>query len=57
MKVRQRVNSMHPSSEVCPIRAHAASKQCVFALVGAGFGMTLVTTSQSEAAFPDVVFK
>jgi DNA-binding transcriptional LysR family regulator len=28
--------------------SHAASKQCVFALVGAGLGITLATTSQSE---------
>jgi DNA-binding transcriptional LysR family regulator len=38
-------------------RSHAASKQSVFALVGAGFGITLATTSQSEVAFPGVVFK
>jgi len=36
---------------------HAASKQSVFALVGAGFGVTLATAGQSEAAFPGVVFK
>ena len=38
-------------------RSHAASKQSVFALVGAGFGVTLATASQSEVAFPGVVFK
>ena len=38
-------------------RAHGVSKQCIFALVGAGFGITLATTSQSEAAFPGMVFK
>jgi DNA-binding transcriptional LysR family regulator len=38
-------------------RSHAAGKQCVFALVGAGFGITLATASQSEVAFPGVVFK
>lgn len=38
-------------------RSHAASEQCVFALVGAGFGITLATASQSEVAFPGVVFK
>ena len=38
-------------------RAHAASKQSVFALVAAGFGITLATKSQSEAAFPGVVFR
>jgi DNA-binding transcriptional LysR family regulator len=37
--------------------SHAASKQSVFALVGAGFGVTLATASQSEVAFPGVVFK
>ncbi len=37
--------------------AHAASKQCVFALVGAGFGVTLATKSQSEVAFPGVVYR
>ncbi len=37
--------------------SHAASKQCVFALVGAGFGITLATASQSEIAFPGVAFK
>jgi hypothetical protein len=31
--------------------AHAVSKQCVFALVGAGFGITLATMSQSEVVF------
>lgn len=36
---------------------HAGSKQCVFALVGAGFGITLATTSQSEALFPGVVYR
>lgn len=38
-------------------RAHAASKQSVFALVAAGYGITLAVDSQSEATFPDVVFK
>ncbi len=36
---------------------HAASKQCVFALVGAGFGITLATKSQSEVVFPGVVYR
>jgi DNA-binding transcriptional LysR family regulator len=36
---------------------HAGSKQCVFALVGAGFGITLATTSQSEVVFPGVVYR
>lgn len=37
--------------------AHPASKQSIMALVGAGFGVTLVTTSQSEVVFPGVVYK
>jgi DNA-binding transcriptional LysR family regulator len=36
---------------------HPASKQSVMALVGAGFGVTLATKSQSEVTFPDVVYK
>ena len=36
---------------------HAASEQSVFVLVGAGFGVTLATASQSEVAFPGVVLK
>ncbi len=38
-------------------QSHAASKQSVMALVGAGFGVTLVTRSQAEVRFPGVVFK
>ena len=38
-------------------RSHAASKQSVLALVGAGFGITFATASQSKTAFPGVVFK
>ncbi|MDR3526342.1 MAG: LysR family transcriptional regulator [Rhizomicrobium sp.] len=38
-------------------RAHPASKQSVLALVGAGFGMTLVTKSQAEVRFPGVIYK
>lgn len=37
--------------------AHAASKQSVMALVGAGYGVTLAVTSQSEVAFPGVIYK
>jgi DNA-binding transcriptional LysR family regulator len=37
--------------------SHAASKQALFALVSAGFGITLATGSQSSVAFPGVVFK
>jgi DNA-binding transcriptional LysR family regulator len=38
-------------------RTHAASKQSILALVGAGFGVTLVTHSQSHVRFPSVVFR
>ncbi|MBI1362013.1 MAG: LysR family transcriptional regulator [Alphaproteobacteria bacterium] len=38
-------------------QAHAASKQCVLALVGAGFGITLVTQSQAEVSFPGVAYR
>jgi len=37
--------------------SHAASKQCVFALVGAGLGITLATRSQSEVVFPGVIYR
>ncbi|MBN8906489.1 MAG: LysR family transcriptional regulator [Rhodospirillales bacterium] len=37
--------------------AHAAGKQCIFALVAAGFGITLATASQSEVVFPGVTYR
>jgi DNA-binding transcriptional LysR family regulator len=37
--------------------AHAASKQSVFALVAAGFGVTLATESQAAVSVPGVVFR
>ena len=37
--------------------AHPASKQSVFALVAAGFGVTLATASQAEITVPGVVFR
>ena len=37
--------------------AHAASKQSVIALVGAGYGITLAAKSQAEVKFPKVVFR
>ncbi len=37
--------------------AHAASKQSIMALVGAGFGVTLVVKSRSEVPFPGVVYR
>ncbi|MGE0853218.1 MAG: LysR family transcriptional regulator [Hyphomicrobiaceae bacterium] len=36
---------------------HPAGKQSIMALVGAGFGITLATQSQSEVTFPGVVYK
>jgi DNA-binding transcriptional LysR family regulator len=38
-------------------QSHAASKQSILALVGSGFGVTLVTRSQSHVRFPGVVFR
>lgn len=38
-------------------RSHAASKLSLFALVSAGFGITLTTASQSEIGFPGVVVR
>ena len=38
-------------------RTHAASKQSLLALVGAGFGITLATISQSEVVFPGVAYR
>jgi DNA-binding transcriptional LysR family regulator len=38
-------------------QAHSASKQSVFALVAAGFGITLAARGQSETAFPGIIFK
>ena len=39
------------------LQCHAVSKQSVFALVGAGFGIALATASQAETAIPGLVFK
>lgn len=38
-------------------QTHAASKQCIFALVAAGFGITLATKSQSEVSFPGIAYR
>ncbi len=38
-------------------QAHASSKQCILALVGAGYGVTLATQSQAEVSFPGVAFR
>jgi|SRR5215469_8974714 len=39
------------------IRMCPASKQSLFALVAAGFGITLATASQAEITFPGIVFR
>jgi DNA-binding transcriptional LysR family regulator len=36
---------------------HAASKQSILGLVGAGFGVTLVTQAQSHVKIPGVIFR
>ena len=36
---------------------HSASKQSVLGLVGAGYGITLVTQSQAHVRIPGVVFR
>jgi DNA-binding transcriptional LysR family regulator len=38
-------------------REHSASKDTIIALVGAGFGISFVTTSQAEAIMPGVICK
>jgi DNA-binding transcriptional LysR family regulator len=38
-------------------QGHPASKQSIFGLVAAGFGITLATMSQSEVVFPGIIFK
>jgi DNA-binding transcriptional LysR family regulator len=38
-------------------RIHSASKQTILALVGAGYGVTLITDSMAEAPVPGVIFK
>lgn len=38
-------------------QVHAASKQTILAMVGAGFGVTLLTASQAEVSFPAVVYR
>ena len=43
--------------ESARFQAHPASKQSVFALVSAGFGITFATASHAEAGFAGVVFK
>jgi DNA-binding transcriptional LysR family regulator len=43
--------------EAARFHAHPASKQSVFALVSAGFGITFATASEVEGGFAGVVFK
>src|SRR5258705_10698485 len=40
-----------------PLQPISASKQTVFSLVAAGFGITLAQQSQAEASFPGVAFR
>jgi len=55
----QSAREFYASFMGCGVRfqCHAASKQSVLALIGAGFGVTLATNSQAEAAFPGVVYR
>ena len=55
----QSARAFYASFMGCGVRFqyHAASKQSVLALIGAGFGITLATSSQAEAAFPGVVYR
>ena len=55
----QSAREFYASFMGCGVRfdSHAASKQSVLALVGAGFGITLATKSQSEVAVPGVVYR
>jgi DNA-binding transcriptional LysR family regulator len=38
-------------------KVHAAGKQAIFALVAAGYGITLAIESQAQASFPGVAFR
>jgi DNA-binding transcriptional LysR family regulator len=55
----QSAHAFYASFMGCGLRfqRHSASKQSVLALIGAGFGITLATSSQAEAAFPGVVYR
>lgn len=55
----QSAREFYTSFMGCGVRflGHPASKQTVLALVAAGFGVTLVTQSQAEVAFPGVVYR
>ena len=53
----QSAQAFYASFMGCGVKfqCHAASKQSVFALIAAGFGITLATASQAEVVFPGVV--
>jgi DNA-binding transcriptional LysR family regulator len=55
----QSAREFYASFMGCGVRfqGHPASKQTVLALVAAGFGVTLVTKSQSEVAVPGLVYR
>jgi DNA-binding transcriptional LysR family regulator len=55
----QSARAFYRSLMGCDVRfhCHAASKQSVLALIGAGFGVTLATSSQAEVAFPGVIYR
>ncbi len=55
----QSAQAFYASFMGCGVKfqCHAASKQSVFALVAAGFGITLATASQAEVVFPGVVYR
>jgi DNA-binding transcriptional LysR family regulator len=40
-----------------PFRSHSASEQSVFALIAAGFGVTLATESQAQVKVPGMVYR
>ena len=55
----QSAQAFYASFMGCGVKfqCHAASKQSVFALIAAGFGITLATASQAEVVFPRVVYR
>lgn len=53
--VRRRYNDV--LGKDVTIETHPAGKQSVFALVSAGYGLTLAAQSQAENGFPGVVFR
>ena len=40
-----------------PFRSHSASEQSVFALIAAGFGVTLATESQTQVHVPGLIYR